>query len=139
MLQNVESHGLGKRTALADGDNITLTDIDEAWGAVHSHVGMSLFESSVLAHVLQIVSADDNSSLHLVRDHHALQDTAADRNVTGKGALLIDIGALNRLSGGLESQANVLEETHTLLTLLAKNSLSSDEDSVLLLVCLLGL
>jgi hypothetical protein len=45
MLQHVKFDSLGKRTALADGDNITLGQILEARRAVNRHVGMSLLKS----------------------------------------------------------------------------------------------
>ena len=72
VLNDVEANSLGKRTALANGDQITLTNIDKARGAVDSHVGMSLLESAVLRDILQIISADNDGSLHLGGDNHSL-------------------------------------------------------------------
>ena len=136
---DVELHSLGQRAALADGDDVTLTDVLEGGGAVHGHVLMPLLKSSVLANVLQVISADDNSALHLVRDDHALEDSATDGHVSCERALLVHIVPLDSELGGLESQANALVVSHALGGLLSKDALGTDEDSILLLVSLLGL
>jgi len=41
---------------------------------------------SVLGHELQVISAHDDGSLHLVGDDHALEDAATDGHVTSEGA-----------------------------------------------------
>jgi hypothetical protein len=86
VLNNIESNSLGERSALADSDNITLTDVAEGGGAMNRQVAMSLLESSVLGDVVEVVSADDDGSLHLVGDNQALQDTTTDRHVASEGA-----------------------------------------------------
>ncbi len=91
MLQYVESDGLGKRTALADGDDVTLLHVDEAGGEVDGEIAVPLLESSVLSNILQVIASANDGSLHLVGDDHALKDTAADGHVAGEGALLVDV------------------------------------------------
>lgn len=93
---------------------------------------------SVLGHELQVVSAHDDGSLHLVGDDHALEDAAADGHVAGEGALLVDVAALHRLLGGLEAQPDALVVAHGALLGLHGAGLA-DEDGILLLVGLLGL
>jgi hypothetical protein len=139
VLNNIEANSLGKGTALADGDQVTLTHVDEAGGAVDSHVLVSLLESSVFGDVLQVVSAHNDGSLHLGGDDHGLQDTAADGHVAGEGALLVNVDTLGSLLGGLEAKTNALHVALDLVGLLAKNTLLANEDSILLLVGLLVL
>ena len=38
MFDNVESHSLGKWSALSDSDNITDFNVTEAWGKMDGHV-----------------------------------------------------------------------------------------------------
>jgi hypothetical protein len=47
-------------------------------------------------------------TVHLGGDDGACEDTAADRDHAGEGALLVDIGALNCRLGRTEPQTNVL-------------------------------
>lgn len=59
---------------------------------MHAHVLVSLLETIVLAYEVQIIATNDNSTLHLHLTHNTRQDTSTDRNVTGEGAFLIDVG-----------------------------------------------
>ena len=63
-LENVESHSLGKRSALSGGNNVTLLNF-EARGAVHSGVLVTLLETIVLLDVVKVVTTNDNCSRHL--------------------------------------------------------------------------
>ena len=47
-------------------------------------------------------------TVHLGGDDSAGQDTATDRDHTGEGALLVDVGALNGGLGRAEAQTNIL-------------------------------
>ncbi len=64
-LEDVESNSLGERSALADSHDITFLDSGECGRTVDSEVLVSLLESVVLLDVMEIVSSDDNCSLHL--------------------------------------------------------------------------
>jgi len=88
---------------------------------------------------LQIISTNYNGALHLGGDDKSLQDTTTDGNVSSEGAFLVNIRSLNSFLGGLETQTNTLVVSGSLLGLLAKNSLTTDENTVLLLVSLLVL
>ena len=46
VLDNVELDGLSERSALSHSDDITLTDVLEAGGAVDRHVGVSLLKTA---------------------------------------------------------------------------------------------
>lgn len=106
-LQHVESHSLRKRSALAGHDNVTFRHT-EGWGHVHSHVLVSLLVSVVFLDKVKVVSSDDDGSVHFGGDNSTGQNLTSDGNVTNKGALLVDVGALDGRLGGLESQSNVL-------------------------------
>lgn len=62
----------------------------------------------VLAHVMEIVPADDDGPLHLHLDDSSLKNTATDVHIAGEGALLVDVCALDCLSRGLKAQPYVL-------------------------------
>ena len=68
-LDNVEADGLGKRSALANGHGVTLLNTGESGGAVSGDVLVSLLESVVLLDVVQVVSSDNDGSLHLGRNN----------------------------------------------------------------------
>ena len=73
---DVESNGLGKGTALSDGDNISCLD-SEGRTAVGSDVLVSLFETTVLSDVVKVVSSHDDSSLHLSGDDLSSEDSSS--------------------------------------------------------------
>ena len=135
---NVETNGFGKRTALSNGDNITFLDI-KGWGAVNGNVLVTLFETTLLGDVVQIIPSNNDCSLHLGGDNHTVEDTSSNGNIASEGALLVDVAALNGCGRGLDSQTNFSHETHGLLALIANSTLAGHEDGILLLVCLLPL
>ena len=97
-------------------------------------VGVTLLETVVLLDVVQVMATNDNGAGHLGGDNHTTEDTAADRNVASEGALLVDVGTLDGLLGGLETEANVLVPSQGLLAgLLAEDALSAQKHGVLLL------
>lgn len=132
-LEHVEAHGLGERAALADGHDVTLLDA-ERWRHVGRDVLVALLETLVLLHEVQVVATHDDRALHLGREHDALEDTAADRDVAGEWALLVHVLALDGRLWGLEAEANFLVEAWA--GLLAGELLAGKEDAILLLVSL---
>ena len=65
---DVEADSLGKGTALTDGDDIT--DLQsEGGGAVSGDGLVALFESVVLAHVVEVIASNNDVSVHAGRDH----------------------------------------------------------------------
>jgi len=132
---HVEAHGLGKRPALSDGDNVALLHT-EARGEVGREVLVPLLVPVELLDVVHVLPANDDGALHLGGGHNAGQDTAADGHVAGEGALLVNVGSLDGLTGGLEAEANVVVvATNALLA----RGLGVLEDGGLLLVGLLVL
>lgn len=67
----VEADSLGDGAALADSDDITDSDTLESRGQVSGHVVVALLEPVVLLDVMQVVTAEDDGSGHLVRENDA--------------------------------------------------------------------
>ena len=91
-------------------------------------VSVAFFVSLILLHVVEEVTTNDDGALHLGRDDHSFNDLTADLHVTGEGALLVDVLAVDSFDGGAEAEAHVLVvarlaledflvEGHTILTL----------------------
>lgn len=81
-------YSLGQRTALADGDLITLLNT-ESGRNVGRDVLVALLVTVVLGDVVEVVTADDECAVHLGGDDSAGEDTATDGNETSEGALLV--------------------------------------------------
>jgi len=62
---HVESDSLGNGSALTDSHNVSSSGSSESWAHVSWEVVMSLLESVVLLNVVQVVSSQDNGSVHL--------------------------------------------------------------------------
>lgn len=106
-LQDVESNGLRQRSALANNNNITLLDT-ESWGNVSSDVLVSLLVSVVFWNKVEVVSSDDDGSVHLGGNNGTGHDLTSDGDVTNEWALLVDVGTLDGCLRGLESQTDFL-------------------------------
>lgn len=76
--------------------------VPECRTAVHRNVLVSLLETIVLAHVVQVVTSDDDGASHFVFDDNARQDSTANRYVAGEWTLLVDVRAFDRLKRQLE-------------------------------------
>ena len=68
-LDNVEADGLGEGSALANSHDITLLNTGESGRAVSGDVLVSLLESVVLLDVVEVISSDNDGSLHLGRNY----------------------------------------------------------------------
>lgn len=56
---------------------------------------------------MQILSANNNGTLHLCRLDGSGKDAAADGDVSGEWTLLVNVCALYCLFGGFEAKANI--------------------------------
>eukprot|EP00976_Prorocentrum_cordatum_P018580 376498-Prorocentrum_minimum.AAC.6 len=106
-LKHVEAHGLRERPALAHGDGVTIVAA-EGRGDVRRQVLVTLLVTLVLGDEVKVVTTNDNGALHLGGLDHTVENAAADGNIAGEGALLVDVVALDCLLGGLEPEPNVL-------------------------------
>lgn len=82
------TYSLAERSALADGDLVTLLNT-EGGGDVGGEVLVALLVTGVLGDEVEVLAADDEGTVHLGRDDGTGQDTATDRDETGEGALLV--------------------------------------------------
>lgn len=64
---------------------------------------MAFLETVVFSDVVKVIATDNNGSLHLSLDDDASQDATSNRDISGEGALLIDVVALN----GLEQELRI--------------------------------
>jgi len=105
---------------------------------VGGQVSVTLLVTVVLGDEVEVLATDDDGALHLGGHDLTGQDTTTDRDITGEGALLIDVVTLDGLLGGLETKTDILVPTVALGGLLARN-LGVLEDTLLLLESLGGL
>lgn len=130
-LEDVEADGLGQGTAFTDSDDITGLDTNESGRAVSSEVLVSLLVTVVLLNVVQVFTTDDDGAFHLGGDDLTGKNTTTNGNVTGEGALLIDVSTSDGFLGSLETQTDILVPAGTFT--LGNNALVVHEDGFLLL------
>jgi hypothetical protein len=99
---------------------------------------VALLITVVLGDEVEVLATDDDGALHLGGDDLTSEDAATDGNITGEGALLINVVSLDGLLGGLEAETNLLVPAVVLDGLLASN-LGVLEDTLLLLESLFNL
>ena len=83
-----QTYSLAERSALANGDLVTLLDT-ESGRNVGGNVLVALLVTRVLRDEVEVLAADDDGSVHLGGNDGAGQDTATDRDETSEGALLV--------------------------------------------------
>lgn len=69
---------------------------------------MTLLVSVVFWNVVQIVSSDDDGTVHLGRDNSSGQDSTSDGNQSSEWTFLVDVRTLDSGFRGLESQTGIL-------------------------------
>ena len=125
-LEDVETDSLGEGSALTDQSDVSDLDV-ESGGAVGVDVFVSLLVPVVFGDVVQVVTSDDEGSLHLGGEDDALEDTTSDGDVAGEGAFLIDVGALDGFLGGFEVETYVLVVSDSSAGLLGQQLLAVQE------------
>lgn len=98
---------------------------------------MTLFVTVVLRNVMQVLTTDNNSTVHLGANNGTTENTATDGDHTGERTFLVNICALDSLSGSLETETNVL--VPTLVDLAGLGEFGSGENVRLLLISALRL
>jgi len=107
-LQHVESNGLRKRSTLTGNDNVTLGNT-EGWRDVDSNVLVSLLVSVVFLDEVEVVSSDDDGSVHFGGHDSTGQNLTSDGDVSDEWALLVNVRTLDGGLRGLESQTDILD------------------------------
>lgn len=75
---------------------------------MNRNVLVSLLVSVVLRDVVQVVSSDNDSTVHLGGYDGTSQNLTTDGDHTGEWALLVDVRTLNGSLWGLETQTDTL-------------------------------
>ena len=71
-------------------------------------VSVSFLISVVLGDIVQVVSSDNNSPLHLGRDDDSFKNLTSNTHSTSKRAFLIDVVRFDGFLGSLEVKTNIL-------------------------------
>ena len=106
MFDHIEADRLGEGTALAHGDDITGLNIHEARRHVDGHVIVALLETAVLLDEVQVIATNDNGTLHFELADDSGQNSATNADVTGEGALLVDVVTLLGGAWGLVAETD---------------------------------
>lgn len=61
------------------------------------HVTMSLLKTVVLLDIVKVITADDDSPLHLHLLDNTSKNSTTNGNITSEWALLVNVGTLNSL------------------------------------------
>ena len=138
LAEDVEADGLAEGSALSDGNNVTGLDT-ESWGAMDGNGLMALLEPVVLLDVMEVITSDDDGSGHLAVDNNTLENSSADGNVAGEGALLVNVGSLDGGLGSLEAKSNLFVESNAANGLFGHHLLGGKEHALLLLEGLFSL
>lgn len=64
---------------------------------------VSLFETVVFSNVVQVVTTNNNGSLHFVRYNDTTEDTSTNADVSSEWALLVNISSVDSFRGSLEA------------------------------------
>jgi hypothetical protein len=83
-----QAYGLAERSALADGDLVAVLDT-ECWRDVCGEVLVSALVTGVFGNEVEVLAADDKGAVHLGGDDGSGENTAADGDEAGEGALLV--------------------------------------------------
>ena len=75
-------------------------------------VSVSLFVSVVFGDVVEVISSDDDGSVHFGGDDDALEDLATNADVAGEGAFLIDVISFDGFLGSLEAKTHIFVIPH---------------------------
>lgn len=82
------TYSLAERAALANGDLVTFFNT-ESRGNVSGQVLVALLVTVVLGDVVEVFTADNESTVHLGGHNGTGQDTTTDGDETSEGALLV--------------------------------------------------
>jgi hypothetical protein len=130
--KDVEVNGFGEGSAFSDEDDITFFDC-ESRGNMSWDVSVSFLVSVVFRNIVKVITADNNSALHLGGNNDSLQDFASNRNFRGEGTFFVNIVRLNSLLGSFEAESDVLVVSNTGTGLFCEQLFAVEEDVILLL------
>ena len=130
--KHIEMYGLGEGSALSNDNDVSFFHWESRW-AVYWIVSVSFLVSVVLGDIVEIVSSDHNSPLHLCWNYNSLQNLSSDWDVAGEWTFLINILGFDCLFRCFEAQTNIFEVTNSWWGLLSEKFLAVQEHVLLLL------
>lgn len=74
-----------------------LISLPESRRQMYGYVLMALFETTVLPNIVQIITSNDNSTLHFQFLYDSVQDTTTNANITGKWTFFVNICSIDGL------------------------------------------
>ena len=66
---------------------------------MNGHILVAFLESVVFLDVMQVISTDNDSPVHLHLGNDTSEDTTTDGHFTGEGALLVNVVTFTGLNG----------------------------------------
>lgn len=82
---------------------------------MRGHVTVALLETVILSNIMEVISTDDNGSLHLHFDNCTTKNSTSDGDTAYKRTFLVDIFSLDSLTGNFEAQTNISSVPNLLL------------------------
>jgi hypothetical protein len=82
------TYRLAQRPALPNGNLIPVLHTKRR-AHMRREIAVSLLVSRVLGNEMEVLAADDQSTMHLGADDGAGQDSSADGDLAGEGAFLV--------------------------------------------------
>ena len=90
----------------------------KSWGDMDCHISVSLLVPIVFLDVVEVISSDDQGSIHFAGDHDALDELTSDAHLASERAFLVDEISGDSSLGGFETKPDVLPVPDALGTLL---------------------
>ena len=82
------------------------------------HISVSLLVPIVFLDIVEIISSDDQGSVHFARDHNTLDEFPSNAHLTSERALLVNEVSGDGSLGCFESKTDILPVPDALGTLL---------------------
>lgn len=123
---------LSERSALTNDNDISFLNWESGW-AVDWDISVSFFISIIFWNIMEIISSDNNGSLHLCWNYDSLKNLASNWDVTGEWALFINVFWFNSFFWCFEAKSDILEVSNSWWSLFSEEFLAVQEDVFLFL------
>lgn len=100
--QNIESDSFRNWSTLTNGDNITFFN-SESWRDVSSNILVSFFVSVIFWNVMQVISSDNDGTVHFGGNNSTGQDFTSDGNSTSEWTFFVNVRTFNGSFWGFET------------------------------------
>lgn len=100
---------------------------------MYTHIAMTLLKTIVFPNIMQIIPANNYSTLHFHLLYNTSQYTSSNRYIASEWTFLIDIGSLKSFARRLETEPDIAAISHGLPAFWAQTFLAVKKDRGLLL------